>query len=101
MIARSPRLNADQRALAVLKRALAAANDIEEVLKTRTLSAGLRAAASAAKNRTLEIEAAELHVRTTRKLGHMMAVQKKFRGAFERNGGYGPSKKRRDFKNPA
>ncbi|MCZ6606570.1 MAG: MT-A70 family methyltransferase [Alphaproteobacteria bacterium] len=56
--------------------ALAAAKNTDEVLHLRDTAEGMRAYAHQAKNRTLELDAAEIRLRAERRLGEMIQAQK-------------------------
>lgn len=58
------------------RRALAAAKSIDEVRKIRGSAAALRAYAKQAKNRTLEIDAAEIRIRAERRVGELIDAQR-------------------------
>lgn len=58
-------------------RAIAAARATDEVLKIRAQGAMLKAYAKQAKNRELEIAAAEIRMRAERRIGELMQAQKK------------------------
>ncbi len=58
-------------------RALAAAKNVDEVKKVRNEAEAIRAYAKQAKNRTLELDAAEIRFRAERRIGQMIAHQKR------------------------
>jgi N6-adenosine-specific RNA methylase IME4 len=57
-------------------RALAAAKSVDEVREIRSTAEALRAYARQAKNREMEIDAAEIRLRAERRLGELMAAQR-------------------------
>jgi hypothetical protein len=57
-------------------RAIAAAKSTDEVAKIRNQSEALRAYARVAKNKQLEIDAAEIRIRAERRVGELIAAQK-------------------------
>lgn len=58
-------------------RAVAAAKSVEEVRKIRNEAEAFRAFAKQAKDRTLELDAAEIRIRAERRLGEIISAQKK------------------------
>ena len=71
-------------------RALAEAKAVDEVQKIRNVSEAMRAYARQAKNRQLEIDAAEIRMRAERRIGELMQAQ---RDAGLLNRGGRPSEK--------
>src|SRR5271170_4337468 len=61
--------------------AIAIAKNVEEVKLIRDKAEAVRAYARQAKNKTLEIDAAEIRIRAERKLGELLAVMPKATGA--------------------
>lgn len=57
-------------------RALAEAKAVDEAHKIRNVSEAMRAYAHQAKNKQLEIDAAEIRIRAERRIGELMAAQK-------------------------
>jgi hypothetical protein len=57
-------------------RAIAAAKSVDEVKNIRDKSEALRACARVAKNRQLEIDAAEIRIRAERRLGELIIIGK-------------------------
>jgi hypothetical protein len=57
-------------------RAVALAKNVDEVLELLSEAEGMKAYARQAKNKDLEIDAAEIRFRATRRLGQMMQAQK-------------------------
>lgn len=57
-------------------KALAVARHADEVLKIRDTATAIKAAARVAKNKQLEVDAAEIRIRAERRLGEMLAEQK-------------------------
>lgn len=64
-------------------RALAAAKSTDEVKRIRDSAAALRAYAKQAKNKQLEIDAAEIRIRAERRVGELMAAQRQSIGLSE------------------
>ena len=56
--------------------ALAEAKAVDEVLKIRNVAEAMRASARQAKNRELEIDAAEIRIRAERRIGQLMKAQR-------------------------
>src|SRR6516225_5270577 len=80
------------------KAALAKAVKVDEVTKIHGKAAAMKAAAKVAKDKSLEADAAEIRIRAERRLGELMAEQKKTVG-FNKGGGDKKSK-HRDSKKP-
>jgi N6-adenosine-specific RNA methylase IME4 len=57
-------------------RAIAAAKSVDEAVKIRDQAEAVRAYAKMAKNRTLEVDAAEIRIRAERRVGQLIAAQK-------------------------
>jgi hypothetical protein len=94
------KLNAARRVVAAARRDLAAAKSVQKVTEIRNKAEGIRAYARAAKDRTLEIDAAEIHFRTTRRLGQMIAGQQATVGLAKGTAGMGRPKKGGSRKDP-
>jgi len=75
-------------------RALAKARTTDEVRKIRSEAAALRAYAKQAKNRQLEVDAAEIRIRAERRVGELIAAQRQSVG-LAKGGGTGANKHRR------
>lgn len=75
-------------------RALAAAKSVDEALKIRDTSEALRAYAKQAKNKVLEIDAAEIRIRAERRVGELIRDQKSSVG-LSKGGGIGSNQHKR------
>lgn len=86
-------------AYAAACKALAKATHVDEVKRVRNQAEAIRAYAHQAKNRTLEIDAAELRLRAERRLGEMICEQKETVGLNRGAAGGGhKDASRRSFK---
>lgn len=74
-------------------RALAQAKAADEVKLIRDKADAMRAAAKIAKNRQLEVDAAEIRIRAERRLGELIAFQKETVGLNRGTAGNGRPKK--------
>jgi N6-adenosine-specific RNA methylase IME4 len=75
-------------------RAIAAARSVDEALKIRDQAEALRAYARIAKNKGLQVDAAEIRIRAERRVGEMVAAQKASVG-LAKGGGTGANQHRR------
>lgn len=73
-------------------RALAVAKSTDEVKKIRDVATAMKAYARQAKNRQLEIDAAEIRVRAERRVGELIQAQKASVGLAKGNAGRGRPK---------
>jgi len=70
-------VDAARRAVHTARRALATAKSVTEVKDVRDKADGMRVYAKQAKNKSLELDAAEIRFRAERRLGEFMIAQKK------------------------